>query len=75
GEVTVIGVQDIHSELAVDASKLLGMNFANFLTALTVDGTVLPDFGDELVSGSCLTHQGAIVHPRITELLTKEVAR
>ncbi|WP_411722297.1 NAD(P) transhydrogenase subunit alpha [Mycetocola sp.] len=75
GQVTVIGVQDIQSELAVDASKLLAMNFANFVTALTVDGTVLPDFSDELVSGSCLTHEGAIIHPRITELLTEEVAR
>jgi NAD(P) transhydrogenase subunit alpha len=75
GEVTVIGVQDIHSELAVDSSKLLAMNFANFLTAMTVDGTVVPDFQDEVVSGSCLTHDGAIVHPRITELLTEEVAR
>ncbi|MET4638582.1 NAD(P) transhydrogenase subunit alpha [Mycetocola sp. 2940] len=75
GDVTVIGVKDIHSELAVDSSKLLAMNFANFLTALTVDGVVVPDFSDEIVSGSCLTHDGAIVHPRITELLTEEVAR
>lgn len=75
GEVTVIGIKDIHSELAVDSSKLLAMNFANFLTALTVDGSVVPDFSDELVTGSCLTHDGAIVHPRVTELLTKEVAR
>ena len=75
GDVTVIGIKDIHSELAADASKLLAMNFANFLAALTVNGTVVPDFGDELVSGSCLTHAGAVVHPRITELLTEEVAR
>jgi NAD(P) transhydrogenase subunit alpha len=75
GQVTVIGVQDIHSDLAVDASKLLAMNFANFVTALTVDGTVVPNFSDDLVSGSCLTHDGAIVHPRITELFTEEVAR
>jgi NAD(P) transhydrogenase subunit alpha len=75
GAVTVIGVRDIHSELAVDASKLLAMNFANFVTALTVDGSVLPDFDDELVSGSCVTHDGAIVHPRIAELIPEGVAR
>jgi NAD(P) transhydrogenase subunit alpha len=74
GEVTVIGIKDVHSELAVDSSKLLAMNYANFLTALTVDGTVMPDFNDELVSGSCLTHDGAMVNPRITELLAEEVA-
>lgn len=75
GDLTVIGVKDIHSELAVDASKLLAMNYANFLIALTVDGAVTPDFADELVTGSCLTHEGAIINPRITELLTEEVAR
>lgn len=75
GDVTVIGVKDIHSQLAVDSSKLLAMNFANFLIALTVDGTVAPDFDDELVGGSCLTHGGVIVHPRLTELLTEEVTR
>lgn len=75
GTVTVIGVKDIHSELAVDASKLLAMNVANFLTALTEDGVVAPDFADELVSGSCLTHGGAIVHPRLSDLFSEEVRR
>lgn len=75
GAVTVIGVKDIHSDLAVDASKLLAMNFANFLTALTVDGVVVPDFTDELVSGSCLTHGGAVVHPRLSDLISDEARR
>ena len=75
GIVTVIGVKDIHSDLAVDSSKLLAMNFANFVTALTVDGVVSPDFTDELVSGSCLTHGGAIVHPRLSDLMSEEVTR
>lgn len=75
GTVTVIGAKDIHSELAVDASKLLAMNFANFLTALTVDGAVAPDFTDELVSGSCLTHGGAVVHPRLSDLISDEARR
>jgi NAD(P) transhydrogenase subunit alpha len=74
GQVTVIGVKDIHSELAADASKLLAMNFANFLSALTTGGAVVPDFDDELVSGSCLTHHGAIVHPRLADLFSEEVA-
>lgn len=75
GTVTVIGVKDIHSDLAVDASKLLAMNYANFVTAVTVDGVVSPDFSDDLVSGSCLTHGGAIVHPRLSDLFPEEVRR
>ncbi len=75
GTVLVLGAKDIHSELAVDASALLGMNFANFLTAITVDGAVSPDFSDELVSGSCITAGGAVVNPRISELLPERAAR
>lgn len=74
GTVTVIGIRDVHSELAVDASKLLAMNVANFVAVLTVNGSIDPDFSDELVSGSCLTQGGAIVHPRLADLLAEEVS-
>lgn len=75
GTVLVIGVKDIHSQLARDASALLGMNVANFLTAMAVEGEVVPDFADELVSGSCITWGGSVVHPRLSELLPERASR
>ena len=45
------------------------------ITALTVDGVVTPDFTDELVSGCCLTHGGAVVHPRLSDLVSDDVRR
>ncbi len=69
GTVTVIGVKNIHSDLAVDASALFAMNCANFIAALASEGDISPDFTDELVSGSCITHGGAIVHPRLSDLI------
>ena len=29
---------------------------------MTTDGAVRPDFGDEVVAGACLTHDGTIRH-------------
>jgi NAD(P) transhydrogenase subunit alpha len=29
---------------------------------MTKDGEVVPDFSDEVVAGTCLTHRGGIVH-------------
>ncbi|HWI31041.1 MAG TPA: NAD(P) transhydrogenase subunit alpha [Microbacterium sp.] len=69
GAITVIGARNIQSDLPVDASKLLAMNYANYLTPLLADGTLTLDFADELVAGCALTHEGAVVNPRIAELL------
>ena len=40
GTATLIGARNIHSDLPVDASKLLGMNYANFLVPLLREGTL-----------------------------------
>ena len=69
GTATLIGARNIHSDLPVDASKLLGMNYANFLVPLLREGTLALDFDDELVAGCALTHEGAVTHARIAELL------
>ncbi|MGC5170275.1 NAD(P) transhydrogenase subunit alpha [Microbacterium sp. DT81.1] len=69
GTATLIGARNIHSDLPVDASKLLGMNYANFLVPLLTDGTLALDFSDELVAGCALTHDGAVTQARIAELL------
>ena len=39
---------------------------------MTEDGRVVPDFGDEVVSGSCLTHDGVVLHGPTAGLLEGE---
>ena len=48
--------------MPADASRLFAKNVANLLALMTVDGAVTPDFTDEVVAGSCLTHDGSIRH-------------
>jgi H+-translocating NAD(P) transhydrogenase subunit alpha len=62
GAVTLVGMQDAASALASDASRLYAKNVANLLALMTEEGTVAPDFNDEVIAGACLTHDGAVRH-------------
>jgi NAD(P) transhydrogenase subunit alpha len=69
GEVTLIGARDMWSDLAPDASKLYAMNCANFTALLLKEGNLVLDFADELVSGSAVTHDGAVVNERVAAVV------
>lgn len=69
GEVTLIGARDIVSDLAPDASKLLAMNYANFLLPMLHEGNLVLDFDDDLIGGSAVTHAGAIRSDRVREAM------
>ncbi len=62
GAVTQLGMRDAASTMPVDASRLYAKNVATLLLLMTSEGEVVPDFDDEVVAGSCLTHDGAVVH-------------
>ncbi|MET1021125.1 MAG: NAD(P) transhydrogenase subunit alpha [Arthrobacter sp.] len=69
GSVTLVGLQDAASSMASDASRLFAKNVANLLALMTADGKVVPDFGDDVVAGACLTHGGSIRHAATAEAL------
>ena len=58
GSVTLVGLQDAASAMPSDASRLFARNVGNLLALMTADGTVVPDFDDDVVAGACLTHGG-----------------
>lgn len=62
GAATLVGLADVPSSMAADASRLYARNVANLLLLMTKDGVVAPDFDDEVVSGACLTHDGVVRH-------------
>jgi NAD(P) transhydrogenase subunit alpha len=68
--VTLVGNSQLAAEMPWDASKLYGKNILNFLQ-LIIDnkGTLNLNFEDDLVKGCCITHNGAITHERIAELI------
>ncbi|MDE8667884.1 Re/Si-specific NAD(P)(+) transhydrogenase subunit alpha [Pseudarthrobacter sp. H3Y2-7] len=69
GHVTLVGLKDAPSAMASDASRLYAKNVANLLALMTRDGTVAPDFGDDVIAGACLTHDGAVRHLPTAEAL------
>lgn len=69
GVVTIVGAKDAASTMAFDASRLYAKNVANLVALMTTNGTVAPDFDDEVVAGACLTHDGTVRHePTATAL-------
>ncbi|WP_458108151.1 Re/Si-specific NAD(P)(+) transhydrogenase subunit alpha [Arthrobacter sp. R3-55] len=70
GVVTLVGIKDAASAMPADASRLYAKNVANLLALMTRDGVVSPDFDDEVVAGTCLTHLGEVRHPPTAEALT-----
>lgn len=67
--VTIIGNSNLAADMPSDASKLYGKNVLNFLQ-LIIDANagLLLNFDDDIVKGSCITHEGAVVNERVAQL-------
>jgi len=64
--VSIVGNSNLPATMPSDASKLYGKNVLNFLQLIiTKEGEVNLNWNDDLVKGSCITHEGAIVHERV----------
>jgi H+-translocating NAD(P) transhydrogenase subunit alpha len=68
--VTIIGTLNIPATVPYDSSMMYANNLVK-LVALLVDkeGNLKIDTADEVIAGCLVTHQGAVVHPRVKELL------
>jgi NAD(P) transhydrogenase subunit alpha len=70
GNASVWGGKNVASQMPGPASRLYAQNVVNLLTLMTrkpaegedPPGEFAPDFEDEIVAGSCVTHDGAIRH-------------
>lgn len=67
--VAIIGNSALPSTMPSDASKLYGKNVLNFLQLITTkEGQLNLNWEDELVKGSCIVHDGAVVNERVKNL-------
>lgn len=67
--VRIVGHLNVPSRLAEDASALYARNVLNLLQ-LIVDkesGDLKIDWDDEIIKGICITRDGAVVHPSLTQ--------
>jgi NAD(P) transhydrogenase subunit alpha len=62
GHAQVWGGANVPSQMPGPASRLYAQNVVNLVTLMTREGAWNPDFEDEIVAGSCVTHDGDIWH-------------
>jgi NAD(P) transhydrogenase subunit alpha len=67
--VTVYGPTNPGSSMPTHASFLYSRNIVNFVDLVVKEGDLRLDFEDDIVSGSCVTRNGEVVHPMAKELL------
>ena len=67
--VSIIGDSSLQSKMPSDASKLYGKNVLNFLQLIIdKEGKLNLNWEDDLVKGSCITHNGEVVNERVKSL-------
>jgi NAD(P) transhydrogenase subunit alpha len=70
--ITIYGPLNVPSMLAVHASEMYAKNLLNFLAPMIKDGELVPDWEDEVIADSALTHNGEIRHAASRELVEGE---
>ena len=60
--VMIYGPLNVPAMLPVHASEMYAKNLYNFLSLIIRDGKLDPDWDDEIVASSVLTHAGEIRH-------------
>ena len=64
GGVKILGIPNLPGRIAADASNLYARNLLSFAGLLVnKEGQLAPDFEDEILKASLITHGGAVLHP------------
>lgn len=69
GPAHVVGPVNLPSRMPVHASEMFARNLLNFLTPMIENGAVRIDTSDQVVAGTALTLDGAVVHPLVKQVL------
>jgi NAD(P) transhydrogenase subunit alpha len=68
--VIIIGKVDYSSMMPMDASRMYSNNLVNFVKLLVdKEGKLKIDWNDEIIKGTCITHEGKIVNDRLLSAL------
>lgn len=60
--VTIIGNSALPATMPEDATKMYSKNVHNLLKLLLKEDQLNLNFGDEIIKGTCITHEGAVVY-------------
>jgi NAD(P) transhydrogenase subunit alpha len=67
--VTIVGTANLASRMPVHASEMYARNLYNFLSPFIKNGELVLDWSDEILAGSCFTHEGKIRHEGVRKAL------
>jgi NAD(P) transhydrogenase subunit alpha len=68
-DVTIIGEPNLPSLVPHHASDMYAKNMLSLISHISKEGKVNLKFEDEIVKGSVITYDGAVVHERIKEIV------
>jgi NAD(P) transhydrogenase subunit alpha len=67
--VTLFAPLNLPTTVPGHASQLYSRNIANFLALIVKDGVLNLNMQDEILSGSCVAHEGKVVNSRVASAL------
>jgi NAD(P) transhydrogenase subunit alpha len=71
--VRIVGNSNLPGTMPSDSSKLYGKNIQNFLQLITSkEGALNLNWEDDLVKGSCVSHEGKMLHERVQAQLASQ---
>ncbi len=72
--VTIVGPENLPSQMPIHASEMYARNLYNFLSPWIKEGELEIDYDDEIVAGSLMTKDGEVVHERVLPLIEGEAS-
>jgi len=67
--VSILGPENLVSDVAFHASQMYGKNIQTFLELIFQDGQINLDFDDEIITGTVVAHNSEVPHPYMRKLL------
>lgn len=69
--VKILGPLNLPSSMPIHASHMYAKNISTLLLHLIKDGALHLDFKDEIIAGTCVTHNGIVRHEKVREAIAK----
>ncbi len=69
--VKILGPVNIPASTPEDASRMYARNIQTFLMQIVKNGELNLNFEDEVVSGTCITHEGKVVHEAVRNAMNE----
>jgi len=67
--VSIVGTVNLASRMPVHASEMYARNLYNFISPFLTGSQLNLDWNDEILAGSCFTHEGKIRHEGVKKIL------